>query len=240
MVTDLSVLYRRVKPNLPEVAAHHRLLRPVRGPPRLLDLCLFHLRRRLPPGCRLEGAVAPEEQLASQSLWPGLAKTPRAAVFFSISVRLALYDSCQKEVKCRTGVAHVDRERGGYSKRTELAVSVITRRDEARLYVDLPFCPSDCDEIFALLLLAMSSSTFRPVRDRLKRGWTRPNLSLHVRCSASPPLFPRRQHALSCYYSPPSLPVVYRPSSSRLAHCLTEMGAKFREGATRKLTNATQ
>ena len=65
ILDDLNTLNRRGKPNLIEVAANHTLLRPRKGPPRLLDLCLFQLLQegQRPLREQVEGLV-PLDQLS--------------------------------------------------------------------------------------------------------------------------------------------------------------------------------
>ena len=185
---DLDKLNRRGKPNLIEVAANHSLLRPRNGPPRLLDLCLFQLLQegQRPLREQVEGLV-PLDHLVNQSRWPCLANT-RAKVSFCVGICLPVHLPLAEllcyspvRVRSRTGSILLDRERGGYTRRTKLAVTVFLRRDDIRLYVDLPFCPSDREEIYAILNRALNTPTFRPAFKRLTPGPIDVTLSLHVR-----------------------------------------------------------
>ena len=182
---DLAKLLRWGKPNLVDVAANHTLLRPPNGPPRLLDLCLFRLLQEgRGPLHELVGGHVPMDQLARRSPWPCLANS-RASVTYSVAIYIPVPVLGLKKdgrVRSRRGFLLFGRDRAGYNRRSELPVTVFEREDEIRLYVDLPFCPSDKDEIFDILHWAMATPTFRPSYGRLTPGpISGAELCLHVR-----------------------------------------------------------
>ena len=130
-----------------------------------------------------------------------------------------------------------DRERGGYSRRTKLPVTVFVRQDEIGLYVDLPFCPSDRDEILSILSRALNTPTFHPSYRRLPPGPIDAILSLHVRykkCASVLVWGPLQ----GCYFERPrTLHLGSCPSADMLGRRIKQLGDTFMEDAQKKITS---